>query len=135
MKAFVCAIFVVCCASYLQAAAVEVVKSEEKSVQSDVKQEKRSLNHGTSIAGGVIETSPITVSTHGAALPNPGYEAGWAPQPAQGWAPQPALTQGWASAPEAPQVVATNTDTLTTIRQNVPVPYPVVKTVQVDRPV
>jgi len=116
MKAFVCAIFVVCCASYLQAAAVEVVKSEEKSVQSDVKQEKRSLHHGTSIAGGVIETSPITVSTHGAALPNP-------------------LTHGWAPAPEAPQVVATNTDTLTTIRQNVPVPYPVVKTVQVDRPV
>jgi hypothetical protein len=129
MRAFVSVIFVACFVSYLNAAAVEVVKSDDKSVQSDVKQEKRSLSHGT------IETSPIQITSAGAAAPS--YDQGWATQ-SEAW---PRAEAGWAPAPQAPvfsqgpQIVATNTDTLTTIQQKVPVPYPVFKTVQVDRPV
>jgi hypothetical protein len=147
MRAFVSVIFVACCVSYLNAAAVEIIKSDDKSVQSDVKQEKRSLSHGT------VETSPIQITSAGVA--GSSYDQGWAPQPEAGWAPAPQIPVSaplpvYGSGPQipilsqgpqipvlaqGPQVVATNTDTLTTIQQKIPVPYPVIKTVPVDRPV
>lgn len=156
MKVFVSCVVLVCCVGILNASSVQIENNEKKvdevKVESDAKQDvKRSLSHG------IVESSPITLSTSS--------DDGWAPNPSvlsgppepilppqqvfqQGY-PQPfgyGLPSGYPSGYPGslrPSVVATNTDTLTTIRQNVPVavpvdrplPYPVLKHIHHDRPI
>lgn len=147
MKVFVTCFVLVYFAGILNASSVQIENNEKKvdvvKIESDAKQDvKRSLSHG------IVESSPITVSTSS--------DDGWAPNPqVLAGPPAPILPppqvfqqgypQGFAQGvfPSGPAVVATNTDTLTTIRQNVPVPipvdrpypYPVLKHVHHDRPV
>lgn len=144
------------------------VEKVDKEVESDAKQDvKRSLSHESSpititasSGDGWAPEPPILSGSagHGWApehpvLP-PSVSHGWAPEqpilPAGALPPNSYLPpvqvpvhpqQGYYGVPAGqPHLVATNTDTLTTIRQNVPVPvpvdrpYPVYKNIPVDRP-
>lgn len=151
MRAFIGLLLVVSCGSVVLAS-----QSESKDKQSEsAKQEKRSLSHGVlgggypsnygslagsyasyglagayangigGLEGGVVSSGPVTVSGGPEIVSSggPGIVSGFG---GAGIGPGFAGGVGFAAGGVG---VSTNTDTLTTVRQNIPVP------VAVDRPV
>lgn len=136
MRGFVAVLFVASCAGLISASGDSKVNSES------AKQEKRSLSHGIGNGyysaglsdGGFSSSGPISVSSGpsfsagpsiissgpGLAAGGPAFGAGPAVIASAG----PAVVGGGASVG-----VSTNTNTFTTVRENVPVAVPV------DRPV
>jgi hypothetical protein len=136
MKAIFGLIFVIYCVAAEH-------QQEQPAVSEPVKQEKRSLSHGAldlgaSYGGGIVGgPSP---GWSGSAIVG-GPSAGWpgSYESAAPILPEAPLIPETVALPAPAPTISTNTNTHThtntLLKQNVPLPYPVYKTVTVDRPV